>query len=90
MPTQPEHEDEQTETKTPASTPGLDRLEKLAKAAEAAAQAKQWRARKSGMQAQDEPSEVRNLSHDDEARAQAEAAMQQMMAKKPGKPRSRW
>jgi hypothetical protein len=27
-----------------------------------------------------EPSEVRNLSHDAEARAQAEAAMRQMMA----------
>jgi hypothetical protein len=62
------------------------RLEALA--AEAA-QAKQWRARKSGLQDQDEPSEVRNLSHDADARAQAEAAMQQMMAKSAGKRRGR-
>jgi hypothetical protein len=71
----------------PAEKPGLTaRLEALA--AEAT-QAKQWRARKSGLQAQDEPSEVRNLSHDAEARAQAEAAMQQMMAKSAGKRRGR-
>jgi hypothetical protein len=58
------------------------RLEALA--AEAT-QAKQWRARKSGLRDQDEPTEVRNLSHDAEARAQAEAAMQQMMAKSGGR-----
>ena len=61
-----------------------DRLEALA--AEAS-QSKQWRARKSGLQDQDEPSEVRNLNHDSEARAQAEAAMQQMMAKQSAKPK---
>ena len=61
------------------------RLEALA--AEAA-QAKHWRARKSGMQEQGEPSEVRNLNHDAEARAQAEAAaMQQMMGKSGAKRR---
>ena len=60
------------------------RLEALA--AEAA-QAKHWRARKSGMQGQGEPSKVRNLNHDAEARAQAEAAMQQMMGKSGGKRR---
>ena len=54
-----------------------------------AAQAKHWRARKSGMQGQDEPSEVRNLNHDAEARAQAEAAMQRMMGKSGGKRRGR-
>jgi hypothetical protein len=62
------------------------RLEALA--AEAA-QAKHWRARKSGMQDQGEPSEVRTLNHDAEARAQAEAAMQRMMEKAGGKRRSR-
>jgi hypothetical protein len=62
------------------------RLEALA--AEAA-QAKHWRARKSGMQDQGEPSEVRNLNHDAEARAQAEAAMQRMMEKSGGKRRGR-
>ena len=62
------------------------RLEALA--AEAA-QAKHWRARKSGMQGLGEPSEVRNLNHDAEARAQAEAAMQRMMGKSGGKRRGR-
>jgi hypothetical protein len=59
----------------------------LANAAAAAAQAKQWRARKNGLQQRDEPSEVRNLSHDDEARARAEEAMRQMMAKPQSKQR---
>jgi hypothetical protein len=84
----PEHEDEQPETNDRASTPQLDRLEKLANAAATAAQAKQWRARKNGLQEQDEPAgEVRNLSHDAEARARAEEAMRQMMAKPQGKRR---
>jgi hypothetical protein len=83
----PEHEDEQPEAKGQASTPQLDRLEKLANAAATAAQAKQWRARKSGLQEQDEPGEVRNLSHDAEARARAEEAMRQMMAKPQAKRR---
>jgi hypothetical protein len=52
-----------------------------------ATQAKQWRARKSGLQDHDEPSEVRNLNHDTEAKAQAEAAMQRMMAKQGAKPK---
>jgi hypothetical protein len=83
----PEHEDEQPETKGQTSTPQLDRLEKLANAAATAAQAKQWRAHKNGVQEQDEPAEVRNLSHDAEARARAEAAMRQMMAKPQSKRR---
>jgi hypothetical protein len=83
----PEQEDEQPETNARASTPQLDRLEKLASAAATAAQAKQWRARKNGLQEQDEPAEVRNLSHDAEARARAEEAMRQMMAKPQGKRR---
>jgi hypothetical protein len=87
MARRPIPQDEQTETKGQVSTPGLDHLEKLASAATAAAQAKQWRARQNGLQAQGEPSEVRNLNHDAEARAQAEAAMQQMMAKPKGKRR---
>jgi hypothetical protein len=41
------------------------------------------------MSQQGEPSEVRNLSQDAEAKAQAEAAMQQMMAKSSGKQRRR-
>ena len=65
----------------------LDRLEKLASAAATAAQARQWRARKNGLQEQSEASEVRSLNHDAEARAQAEAAMQQMMARSKGKRR---
>ena len=38
---------------------------------------------------QGEPAEVRDLSQDAEAKAQAEAAMQAMMTKSKGKPR-RW
>ena len=78
--------EEQTEDKTQVNT---SRLERLANAASAAAQAKQWQARKNGMTDQGEPSEVRNLTHDADAKAQAEAAMQQMMAKAGGKPRRR-
>jgi hypothetical protein len=87
MARQPTQDDEQTMNEAPASTPQLDRLESLAKAAATSAQAKRWKARKDGMQDQDEPSEVRSLNHDAEARAQAEAAMQQMMAKSTGKRR---
>ncbi len=89
MASRSEQGDEQTENEAQASTPQLDRLESLAKAATTASQTKQWRARKNGLQDQDEPSEVRNLNHDAEARAQAEAAMQQMMAKSTGKRRGR-
>jgi hypothetical protein len=89
MTTRPKQGDEQADNEDQASTPHLDRLENLAKAAETAAQAKKWRARKDGLQVQEEPSEVRNLNHDAEARAQAEAAMQQMMARSKGKPRGR-
>jgi predicted Zn-dependent protease len=86
--TEPKQE-EQTEDKAQASTPQLDRLESLAKAAATAAQAKKWRARKNGLQDQEEPSEVRDLTHDVEARAQAEAAMRLMAAAKP-KRKPRW
>ncbi len=89
MATQPKQGEEQTEDKVEASTPQLDRLEKLANAAATSAQARQWRARRNGLQDQAEASEVRSLNHDAEARAQAEAAMQQMMAKAGGKPRRR-
>ncbi len=82
-----EQEDEQPENNRKASTPQLDRLEKLANAAATAAQAKQWRARKSGLDQQEDSSEVRNLSNDAEARARAEEAMRQMMAKPQGKRR---
>ena len=80
-------EEDQPEGGAPASTLQLDRLEKLANAAATAAQARQWRALKNGLQQQDEPAEVRNLSHDAEARARAEEAMRQMMAKPQGKRR---
>ena len=83
----PKDEKNQSESGAPASTPELDRLEKLANAAATAAQARQWRARKNGLQEQDEPAEVRNLSHDAEARARAEEAMRQMIAKPRGKRR---
>jgi hypothetical protein len=87
MPKGPEHE--QPETKGQASTPQLDRLEKLANAAATAAQAKQWRARKNGIDQEEEPSEVRDLSNNAEARARAEEAMRQMMAKPQSKRRGR-
>ncbi|MFC4174153.1 hypothetical protein ACFOYU_19240 [Microvirga sp. GCM10011540] len=89
MATRPKQDEYQTEGKAQVSTPELDRLERLASAAATSAQAKQWKARKNGLQDLDEPSEVRSLNHDAEARAQAEAAMQQMMAKAKGKGR-RW
>ncbi len=76
-----EQEDERAETDEKASTPQLDRLERLANAAATAAQAKQWQARKNGLHQQEEPSEVRNLSQNNEARARAEEAMRQIMAK---------
>jgi hypothetical protein len=81
----PDEGEEQAENRGQVSAPQLDKLERLANAAATAAQAKQWRARKNGLQDQNEPSEVRNLTHDAEARAQAEAAMQKMMAKSAGK-----
>jgi hypothetical protein len=89
MAIRPKQGEEQTENKVQGSTPQLDRLEKLAQAAATSAQAKQWRARQNGLQDQAEASEVRNLNHDAEARAQAEAAMQQMMTKSKGKLRTR-
>jgi hypothetical protein len=84
---EPQDEEEQADAKPQASTPQIDRLEKLAKTAETAAQSRQWRARQNGLREQEEVSEVRNLNHDAEARAQAEAAMQRMMANPKGKRR---
>ena len=89
MAKRPEQEDEQPETNARASTPQLDRLEKLANAAATAVQARQWRARKNGIDQQEEPSEVRNLSSDAEASARAEEAMRQMMSKPQSKRRGR-
>jgi hypothetical protein len=83
----PEQEDERAETDGKASTPQLDRLERLANVAATAAQAKQWRARQNGLHQREEPSEVRNLSQNDEARARAEEAMRQIMAKPQSKRR---
>jgi len=80
MAKRPEQEDHRAEPDGKASTPQLDRLERLANAAATAAQAKQE---------QEEPAEVRNLSDDAEARARAEEAMRQMMAKPEGKRRGR-
>jgi len=89
MTTPTTQEEGETEDTGQASTPQLDRLEKLGNAAATAAQAKQWRARKNGMQQQEEPSEVRNLSHDAGARARAEESMRLMMAKPQSKRRGR-
>ncbi|WP_414476248.1 hypothetical protein [Microvirga sp. M2] len=89
MAQRPEQEDERHGTDGKATTPQLDRLERLANAAATAAQAKQWRARTSGLQQQEESSEVRDLSNDAEARARAEQAMRQMMAKPQSKRRGR-
>ncbi|MBM1175098.1 hypothetical protein [Microvirga arabica] len=83
MARKPQDEEEHTEV----STPQLDRLEKLANTAATAAQARHWRARQNGLREQEEASEVRSLNHDAEARAQAEAAMQRMMANPKGKRR---
>jgi hypothetical protein len=89
MATRPKQGEEQTEDEVQGSTPQLDRLEKLANTAATAAQAKQWRARQNGLREQEEPSEVRSLNHDAEARAQADAAMQKMMAASKAKGRGR-
>jgi hypothetical protein len=79
----------QTEEAPQEGSTKYDRLERLANAATQAAEARQWQARKNGMANQGEPAEVRDLSQDAEAKAQAEAAMQAMMAKSGGKPRRR-
>jgi hypothetical protein len=89
MTTSTTQEEVETDGSSQASTPQLDRLEKLAHAAATAAQAKQWQARMNGLQQQDEPSEVRNLSHDAGARTRAEEAMRLMMAKPQSKRRGR-
>ena len=86
MAERPEQEDEQAETDGKASTPQLDRLERLANAAATAAQASsggraEWPASARGTV------RGRNLSHNDEARARAEEAMRQMMAKPQSKRR---
>jgi hypothetical protein len=86
MAIRPKQGEEQIEDKAQVST---RRLETLANVAAAAARAKRWQARKNGVLDLGEPSEVRNLSQDAEARAQAEAAMQQMLAKSGGKRRGR-
>ncbi len=87
--TRPKRGEDQTEDGVQASTPQLDRLARLANVAATAAQAKQWRARKNGLQDQVEASEVRSLNHDAEARAQAEAAMRKVMVNPKGKWRGR-
>jgi hypothetical protein len=87
--TEHSRDDEQTKAKQETSTPQLDRLEKLANAAATASQEKQWRARKSGLQLEEQSSEVRDLSQDAEARAQAEEALKRMMAAKPQSGRRR-
>jgi hypothetical protein len=78
--------DKKAQTSTGKLRVNTARLETLATEA---AQAKEWRMRKSGLQDQGGPSDVRNLNHDSEARAQAEAAMRRMMEKPGGKRRSR-
>ena len=89
MAKEPKTDNERTDGKAEADASKYDRLERLANAASQAAQARQWQARKNGMSQQGEPAEVRDLSQDAEAKAQAEAAMQAMMAKGGGKRRFR-
>jgi hypothetical protein len=89
MAKQPEHSNEPIEEAASGGSTKYDHIERLANAATQAAEARQWRARKNGMTNQGEPAEVRDLSQDAEAKAQAEAAMQAMLAKSKGKPR-RW
>jgi len=72
---------DEAKTNLAGSTPQLDRLEKLANAAATASQERRWRARKNGMQLEEQSSEVRDLSQDADARAQAEEALKRMMAK---------
>jgi hypothetical protein len=50
-----------------------------------ASQTGRWKARRDGLEYRGAPSEVRSLKDDDEARAQAEAAMQRAMSKPAGK-----
>jgi hypothetical protein len=90
MTKQRKQDDEQTDAKAKVSTSQLDRLEKIANAASATAQARQWSARKNGLQAKPEPSEVRDLSDNADAKAQAEEAMKRMMAKPNKKPGRNW
>ena len=89
MAKQPEHSNEPIEEAASGGSTKYDHIERLANAATQAAEARQWRARKNGMANQGEPAEVRDLSQDAEAKAQAEAAMQAMLAKSRGKPRRR-
>jgi hypothetical protein len=83
---------QQDQNQAPADTKltvNTSRLEALAVVAANASQAKQWHARKNGLLDPGDASEVRSLTDDAEARAQAEAAMQRMMAKPRGNRRGR-
>jgi hypothetical protein len=53
----------------------------------AGARRKRWREQKADEPEEIPASEVRSLSHDEEARAQAEAAMERLLASSKGKPR---
>ena len=88
MATPPKQDAEQTEGQSKDEVQvNTAKLERLANVATQAAQAKQWQARKNGLANQEPPSEVRDLSQNAEARAQAEAAMKEMLAKPGGKRR---
>jgi hypothetical protein len=89
MATRPEDENEQPDPTAPPPPPQRARVETRARAAATAAQATQGGARNNGIDQQEEPSEVRNLSDDEEARARAEEAMRQMMARPQSKRRGR-
>lgn len=90
MTDRPKQDDEQTQAKTTVSSSQLDRLERLANSASATAQARQWSARKNGLQNKPETSEVRDLRQDAGARAQAEEALKRMMTKPSRNPNRRW
>jgi hypothetical protein len=57
------------------------RLEAIAKAAQSRADARKWRSQKDGTLGLGEPMEVRSLTTDVTAKAEAEASMQRLMEK---------
>jgi hypothetical protein len=57
------------------------RLEAIAKAAQSRADARKWRSQKDGTLGLGEPLEVRSLTTDETAKAEAEASMQRLMEK---------
>jgi hypothetical protein len=65
------------------------RLEAIAKAAEANKSSMRWRSKMDGTLDAPEPSEVRSLTNDESARADAESSMRRMMEKRKGSTKGR-